>query len=210
MKEAVVFVHGIWMTGLELLVLRRRVAACGYVVYPFHYPSLRCSPRQNAERLNAFLQRLDHEVIHLVAHSLGGIVVLHLFDAFPDQKPGRVVMLGTPVRGSVVAERLARSRWTRPFLGRAIEQGLLGDAPRWNSPRELGMIAGTRGIGIGDVLLLGRLPRPNDGTVRLAATETSGLSDRLEVPHSHFGMLYARDVARAICSFLQTGRFRSG
>jgi pimeloyl-ACP methyl ester carboxylesterase len=208
MKEAVVFVHGIWMTGLELLVLRRRVAACGYAVCQFHYPSLRRSPRQNAERLHAFLQGLDYEVIHLVAHSLGGIVVLHLFDAFPDQKPGRVVMLGTPVRGSVVAQRLARCALTRPLLGRAIEQGLLGDEPRWDSPRELGMIAGTRGIGIGEVLLLGRLPRPSDGTVSLAATETSGLSDRLEVPHSHFGMLFARDVARAVCNFLKTGRFR--
>lgn len=210
MKEAVVFVHGIWMTGLELLPLRRRVERCDYATYLFHYPSLRRTPRQNAARLNAYLQNLDHEVIHLLGHSLGGIVVLHLFAAFPQQKPGRVVMLGTPLRGSAVAQHLARYRLPRRLLGRATVEGLLGDAPQWQAPRELGMIAGYRGLGIGDLLLGGRLPRPNDGTVSVAETQTDGLQDRLEVPHSHFGMLLSRRVAQAVCNFLQTGRFETG
>jgi len=206
-NEAVVFVHGVWMTGVEMAVLRHRVRDCGYRVYQFRYPSVRKTPRENARALNAFLRRIAAPVVHLVAHSLGGIVVLHLFDRFPDQKPGRVVLIGTPVRGSEAAREMVRHPWLRPLLGQSLQQGLLGDAPRWREQRELGIIAGTRGIGIGRVLTGGRLPEPNDGTVELAATETSGVTDRLELPHGHNALLFAKATAEAVCRFLQTGSF---
>ncbi len=206
-NEAVVFVHGVWMTGAEMAVLRRRVRDCGFRVHQFRYPSLRKPPRENARALNAFLRRLDAPVVHLVAHSLGGIVVLHLFDRYPEQKPGRVVLIGTPVRGSEAAREMARHPWLRPLLGRSVQQGLLGDAPRWRADRELGIIAGTRGLGIGLVLTAGRLPEPNDGTVELAATETSGVTDRLELPHGHNALLFVKATAEGVCRFLRTGRF---
>ncbi len=206
-SEAVVFVHGVWMTGAEMTVLRHRVRDCGYRVFQFRYPSLRKPPRENAAALNAFLRRIDAPVIHLVAHSLGGIVVLHLFDAFPDQKPGRVVLIGTPVRGSAAAREMTRHPWLRPLLGASVKQGLLGDAPRWREPRDLGIIAGTRGFGIGKVLTAGNLPEPNDGTVELAATETGGVTDRLELSHGHNALLFAKETAQAVCRFLEAGRF---
>ena len=206
-NEAVVFVHGVWMTGAEMAVLRHRVRDCGYRVYQFRYPSLRKPPRENARALNAFLRRIDAPVVHLVAHSLGGIVVLHLFDRYPDQKPGRVVLIGTPVRGSETAREMARHPWLRPLLGQSVQQGLLGDAPRWREDRDLGIIAGTRGLGIGQVLTAGRLPKPNDGTVELAATETLGVTDRLELPHGHNALLFVKATAEAVCRFLRTGRF---
>lgn len=206
-REMVVFLHGIWMVGAELSLLRHRVGLCGFDSRQFRYQSLRKTPRENAAALNGFLRRLDADVIHLVGHSLGGIVILHLFHDFPEQKPGRVVMMGTPVRGSLVAEQILHSGWLRPVLGRSTEQGLLGDAPRWDAPRELGMIAGIKGVGVGVLLTLGKLPGPHDGTVRLVATRTSGLADHLVVPHTHTGMLFSRAVAQAVCRFLQTGGF---
>lgn len=206
--ETVVFVHGVWMTGAEMSVLRHRVRDCGYRVVQFRYPSVRRTPRENARALNAFLRRIDAPVIHLVAHSLGGIVVLHLFDAFPEQKPGRVVLIGTPVRGSAAARELARHPWLRPLLGASLQQGLLGDAPRWRGDRDLGIIAGTRGLGVGVVLTAGRLPEPNDGTVELDATRTAGVTDRLELPHGHNALLFVKETAEAVCRFLATGRFR--
>ncbi len=209
MEQAAVLVHGIWMTGLEMAPLAWRLRRCGFIPRTFHYPSVRRAPRENAARLDAFLATLPEPVIHLVGHSLGGIVVAHLFDAFPDQKPGRVVMLGAPLRGSAVAARLARTPWGRAILGRSVEQGLLGGAPRWHGARDLGLIAGTRSLGVGTLVALGRLPRPNDGTVELAATRCDGAREHLVVRHSHFGMLYARDVAAAVCDFLHHGRFQA-
>lgn len=205
MREAVVFVHGIWMTGLELAALRARVRACGYAVHQFRYHSLLHAPPENATRLDAYLKRIDADVIHLVAHSLGGLVVLHLFDLHPMQRPGRVVLLGTPLKGSAVARRLAGNFVTRPLVGNSIRRGLLGDVPRWKGMRELGMIAGSRGVGAG--MLLGGLERPHDGTVSVAETRSPEINAHLVVPHSHFGMLFSRDVAALVCGFLRNGVF---
>ena len=208
MREAVVLIHGIWMTGTEMLLLRRRLNRCDFDCYNYRYQSTRRSPRENATNLNSFLQEIPANIIHLVAHSLGGIVLLHLFDSYPQQKPGRVVMLGTPIRGSQAAQKIASSQWLRHILGRSVESGLLGDAPRWQSDRELGMIAGTEGFGLGKLITLGKLQQPNDGTVRLTATCSSGIKDHLALPYSHTGMIFAKPVAKAVCQFLRTGSFK--
>lgn len=207
MREAVVFIHGIWMTGLEMSLLRRRVAACGYDCHQFHNHSLLSTPRQNATRLDQYARRIDADVIHFVGHSLGGIVLMHLFADHPEQKPGRVLLLGSPLKGSALAMMLNRNPITRMFLGRAIHQGLLGDAPRWKGNRQLGMIAGNRGIGAATILMLGQLPSPNDGTVAVRETSAEGITRHLQAPYSHFGMLLATPVAEAACKFLRTGEF---
>ncbi len=206
MREAVVFVPGIWMPAWEFLLLRRYIAGQGYDCYYFQNRSLLLSPRANAQRLQELLNRLDVEVIHLVAHSLGGLVVLHLFDLMPVQKPGRVVMMGTPIKGSEVARGMSRNMLLCPLLGKSIQQGLLGDVPRWKGHSQLGMIAGSRRMGIGG-LLFGNLQQPSDGTVALAETRSADVSMHLTVPYGHSGMLFSTQVAAAICSFLKKGDF---
>lgn len=205
--ETVVLVHGIWMTGLEMSLLRYRIGRCGYRTRLFRYPSVRRSPIENAVALSGFLQRLGDGKVHLLGHSLGGLVICHLLADSPTQNIERVVMLSSPLRGSALARRLARSRWTRWLLGRSIERGLLGDLPACVVPNGLGMIAGTQGFGIGWLFGGSVLPRPNDGTVALEETEHPAVTDRLIVPHGHFALLFAREVADATCGFLRHGRF---
>lgn len=204
-REGVVLVHGVWMPGWEMSLLWRRLDRCGYDARLFHYPSLRCTPAQSAQRLQQFLALLPHATLHLVAHSLGGIVLLHFFRRYPDQRPGRVVLLGTPARGSGVAARLHGLPVLRGVLGRSTDQGLLGGAPPWEGRRELGVIAGVLGIGVGR--LIGGLGEPSDGTVALAETRIEGAADVLQVRASHTGLLFSGEVAAATCRFLREGRF---
>ena len=206
MKEVVVLVHGIWMTGLEMAMLGRRIRQAGFDVRQFHYHSLLKAPADNALALNRFLQAVDADVIHIVAHSLGGIVVTHLFDRFPGQKPGQIIMLGTPLQGSGAARNYYRWWLLRPLLGKSIQRGLFGDIPRWKGARKLCMIAGNRGFGIGN-LLPGSLSEPNDGTVALEETRSRDVNEHLEVPCSHFGMLFSRRVADEVVGCLKTGGF---
>lgn len=208
MREAVVLVHGIWMVGLEMLWLKRNLRRCGFECHQFFYRSLVRAPQINAGRLNQYLKAIDADIIHLVGHSLGGIVVLHLFEQEPLQKPGRVVMMGTPLEGSEIAKRLHRLLITRPLLGRSVVRGLLGDQPRWKETRELGMIAGTRGVGLGN-LLFGGLEPPSDGTVAVRETRSPEINVHLSVPYSHAGMLWSSRVADAVCQFLKTGDFEA-
>lgn len=204
-SEAVVLVHGIWMPELVMALLGRRLERCGFRSVLFGYPSRGASPAENAARLDAFIRGLEVERAHLLAHSLGGLLVLHLLDRFPRQPPGRVLLLGSPVLGSGVAKLLASRRGLAWLLGNSGEQGLLGDAPGWRGERDLGVIAGTRGFGIGS--LVGGIAEPNDGTVAVAETRVADAVDCLWLPVSHSGLVLSRQVADACCRFLREGRF---
>ncbi len=206
MRVAVVLVHGLWMRGWELVLLGHRLRGCGFRCHRFPYPGLRSTPAANARRLHAYLQGLDADLIHLVGHSLGGIVLAHLFEIEPLQRPGRVLMLGTPLAGSAMARRVHARALLRPLLGRSVQRGVLGGAPAWRAGRALGMIAGTRGVGL-SALMLGGLQGPHDGVVAVSETRAVGVCAHLQVPYSHVGMLFAAPVAEAVCRFLRDGEF---
>jgi len=207
MREAVVLIHGIWLTGFELKPLAVRLKRSGFETQHFSYPSIRRTPRENAERLHQRLQTVDADIVHLVGHSLGGVVILHLFDRFPLQRPGRVLMLGSPLKSCLVAQRLSRIQIAGKLLiGRAGDGGLLGCLPKWRGQRPLGVIAGSKSIGIGRVFVPD-LPTPNDGTVAVEETRIPGIDMHLIGPWTHLSMLFSPEVAEASCAFLKTGRF---
>ncbi|HEY7840488.1 MAG TPA: alpha/beta hydrolase, partial [Gammaproteobacteria bacterium] len=85
--ETVVLVHGLWVNGTDMTVLRRRLAQAGYDPRQFSYPSVSEPPAANAMALQAFVRELDAERVHFVGHSLGGIVLRHLFHDYPEQRP---------------------------------------------------------------------------------------------------------------------------
>ena len=105
----VVFVHGLWMNGLETLCLRRRLQRLGFTPRVFHYRSMSAELARVVDDLSAQLAHLPPPV-HLVGHSLGGLMLLRLFELRPGQPPGRVVLMGAPARGSQAARSV--SRWT--------------------------------------------------------------------------------------------------
>lgn len=206
-SSVVVLIHGIWMSGLEMRLLGWRLHRCGFTCRYFGYASLRQTPKQNALRLEKYLAQIDSPIVHLVAHSLGGIVLAHLLSYFPPKRPGRVVMLGSPLQGSATARYLSNKRTLRWFLGRSVVEGLLGGIPDSYSERQVGMLAGTRGFGVGYILASGRLRKPHDGVVSVSETRSSLVNDHHTVPTSHTGMLFSANVARQICHYLQHGCF---
>ncbi len=159
----------------------------------------------SAVRLQVFLQEVDTPVVHFVGHSLGGLVIRRLFNDFPDQRPGRIVTLGTPHQGSRIARTLGSHSASRWILGRSLEGGLLGELPPWSGERELGSIAGT--MSIGSAWVVPGLPSPNDGTVAEVETQLSNMADHVTVRTSHMGLLLSSEAARQVCAFLRTGRF---
>ncbi len=204
-RELVVLVHGIWMSGLEMTMLSRRLRHSGFITRRFSYPSLKSAPAENADALYQYIKQQRAGRVHLVAHSLGGIVLLHLFERYTDLPPGRLVLMGSPVQGSAVARRLDGSSLTRFLLGRSGERGLLGDVPEWSGERELGVISGCDGFGVGSVV--GGVTGPGDGTVATAETTLPEACDHCLIPTSHMGMVISPAVAMEVSTFLQTGRF---
>ena len=186
-------------------LLAQRLRGCGYTVVRFSYLSLARTVSENAARLGALLAALNAPVIHLAGHSLGGLVILRLLLDKPDLPPGRVVLFGTPYTGSYAARRLVGHAATRWLLGNSYEGGLRGNGPSWQGGRELGVIAGSRSLGLG--WLAPGLGKPNDGTVAVVETHVPGANAELILPVSHTGMLFSTEVAGAVCRFLHTGQF---
>ncbi|ADH87197.1 alpha/beta fold hydrolase [Desulfurivibrio alkaliphilus] len=205
-QPAVILVHGIWMTGLEMGLLARRLRADGFVCYRFPYSSLRHSPGHNADNLADFVGQLAprHPVIHLLGHSLGGRIIELTLCRHRLPAPGRVLTLGTPFTGSHIARRLARHPLSKMLLG-ASAPLLLTAVPRWQHQRPLGVIAGDHGLGIG--LFFPGMPKPHDGTVALEETFLKGAAARFTVHTAHLPMLFNREVATLAAAFLQTGAF---
>ena len=204
-RDAVVLIHGLWMPAVVMAVLARRLRHAGWTTFIFPYSSRHAAPRQSAAALAAFIQGINASQVNFVAHSLGGLILMRFFQDYPGQRPGRVVLLGTPYLGSHVARRLSRHVWGRRLCGLSLDGALLGDGPRWSGGRDLGVIAGTRPIGMG--WLTPGLPKPNDGTVAVGETAVTDRADHINLPVTHAGLLFSAAVARQVAHFLATGRF---
>ena len=215
MRGTVLFVHGLWMSGAESFVLRRHLAAQGLRLRIFPYSSLAESMDQVARRcarMALSLARRTLQPVHLVGHSLGGIVLYRMFETGllePNRFSGdfcRVVFMGTPARGSQSAHRLAAMGPIGRLLGGVGTRDLLNGLPeRWPFAPQLGLVAGTNGRGLG--YLLARLEGPNDGTVSVAETRLEGATDQCTLPVTHTGLCLSAAVAAQVGAFLEHGQF---
>ena len=204
---AVVYVHGLWMPGHESALLRRRLAAeRGCRLNVFRYDSVHEGMAQIAARLHALLVPIEAPQVHLLGHSLGGLVILRCLERYPMAQSGRVVFMGTPSAGSRAARRLGLWAWGRRALGRPVAEELLVErSRRWDVGRELGIIAGTLPLGLARLLVT--FGEANDGVVAVSETRLEGAADWMSVPVNHAGLVLSARVARETGSFLEHGRF---
>ena len=206
--EAVVLVHGLWLHGVAFAAQRRRLARCGFAVHAFSYPSVRRGLAANSDELARYVARLPAASIALLGHSLGGLIVLDMLARNPDPRIRRVVLMGSPCAGSHCADTLLRLPLLSAIVGRSLADAAARKA--WQAPAgvEVGVLAGSRGVGLGR--LIPGLPSPNDGTVAVAETRLAGSRDAITLPVSHSEMLVSPECARQVAAFLDTGSFDHG
>ena len=204
--DTVVLVHGLWVHGIAMALMRRRIAHQGFRALVYSYPSMRLTLAENAERLARYCRELDAPHVSLVGHSLGGLIVLRMLEYGPEFTPGRIVLTGAPVSESFAAQRLARLPGGRAALGRSLPEWLESRRPALDRRLEIGVIAGRLPVGIGR-LVAPDLPAPSDGVVSVAETRLPAMRDHVVLNVSHSGMLVSREVAHQICAFLRTGAF---
>ncbi len=204
---SVILVHGLWLPGPELFFLRRRLRAAGFRTYRFSYRSVADDLDKNAAQLAAFIAAKADEELHLVGHSLGGIVILRMLELTPRACSGRVVCLGSPLRSSVAGRAFATYPGGSALLGKSMAAFFAaGPMERWSGTQDLGLIAGDSPLGLGQ--LISSLPSPHDGTVAVEETRLEGATEHIVLPVSHLSMLWSGGVAEQVVSFLSSGRFR--
>jgi len=199
-QTTVVLVHGLWIGPRSMSLIARRLRRHGFDVAVFAWETTREIPDEAAARLARQLENLGGKVLHFVGHSMGGMVLAHLLMTYRPERVGRVVLLGSPLSGSE-AGRGVIDRRLGAILGAAATP-LHEGGFEWPRDVPLAIIAGVNRCGPGNIL--GRLPRPNDGTVTVAETRVRGVTPRL-LNVTHLGLLTSREVLRETAIFLRDG-----
>ena len=197
-QQAVVLVHGLWMNRWTFRWIAKYLQTKGYKVYRFGYKTTTRPFEFNMQKLKAFVNSRKEETVHLVVHSMGGILSMR---SLPEiRKNGKLVMLGSPINGSQAATAMGQKKWTAWMLKHAtepLENGVVDP----DVFRDSLMIAGTsNSIGISRIVT--KLPKPNDGTVALHETQADWIGLHKTEKTNHFRMLFHKNIKQKISDFL--------
>lgn len=146
--------------------------------------------------------------VHLVTHSLGGLLVRLYLQQAALPAGSRVVMLAPPNQGSAVADRV-RGWWVYRLLTGVVGQQL-GTGPdalvRALHPvsAEIGVIAARQSL---HPWFSRWMAGPGDGVVSLSSARLAEMRDFVVVTSTHTLMLFSPLVRRQVLRFLAEGRF---
>ena len=120
-QDIVVLLHGLGGTRLDMWRMAGRLKRRGFKVKNFGYRSVGNRIETHAKRLGVFLNDLCEKepgtTIHLVTHSMGGIITRTMLTEYDFDCLGRVVMITPPHQGSHAARKLNRFiGWLTPSL----------------------------------------------------------------------------------------------
>lgn len=178
----------------------------GFAPSAFSYRSRSRSLDHNVAELAKYIDALPGTgPVHLVGHSLGGIMIMQTLATHTFKHLGRVVMVGTPFQGSAPAQKLKNMRFGPLLLGKTIVQWQGVHAKDLPPGLEVGTIAGTSPLGMGRVWA--ELESPHDGTVSLNETHVPFATDRTVMKVTHSEMLISPAVTAQIVQFLESGKF---
>jgi pimeloyl-ACP methyl ester carboxylesterase len=201
----IVLVHGLWNRGWSMTAMAKRLRSRDHQVIVFSYPTRGDDMDGHADDLYTLLTRTKADALHLVGHSMGGLVILNMLSRHDDLPPGRVVLMGSPVKGSGAVKRLEKLPGQKFLFGK-VRDNLLQGVEYTPQGRETGVICGTRALGFGQIS--GRPDEPNDGSVTVSETQLDGLTDSIELPVAHSEMLVSTEVVEQVEQFLLYGMFR--
>jgi triacylglycerol lipase len=214
----IVLIHGLGLGPWSMKRIERTLLKEGYRVTNLDYDSRRV-PLEELTSVWLPSQLLQHGIeltadappLYFVTHSMGGILLRgYLHQSGVPANMRRVVMLAPPNQGSSLVDRIGD--WRAFKLSTGINGQKLStrpdsfprQLPPWPSGPELGILAGNRPI---NPLLAYWTGGPGDGKVRVSETRLEGMTDHLEVPHSHTWIQYRRSAIKQVTTFLREGRF---
>ncbi len=197
-KDTVVLIHGLGGNRIDMWPIGRRLKRLGFKVRNWGYRSIGNRIETHADRLAeelAELERQGSERIHLVTHSMGGIIARTMFSKHKVENVGRVVMLAPPHQGSHVARKLTRYiGWLSPSLNQLSDSADsfvngLPNSFKLNSI-EFAIVESTK-----------------DRVIAQGGVHLDGYRDYARVDHHHGVLTYYSKTIRLVEDFLVHGKF---
>lgn len=199
--EKVILLHGLGRTKRSMRKMARALEAAGFETIVIGYPS-------TEKTIEALVYLIFEQLpaapakLHFVGHSLGGVLAKRVTKRLPPERRGRIVQLGAPNFGSVIAERVAVFG---SIIGPALAQ-LTPNSGEDDAGLEIGAIAGTAAIPAYG--LITGIEGENDGKVSVAsAWGNASENNRIAFPVTHSMMMLNNEVIDVTVTFLKTGRF---
>jgi len=189
----VVLIHGFGGTNASWCVIAQALRDRGVTIDTMTYPPLGSSVEQLADQLASAVKRIlsqtGAEKVHLVGHSLGGVVIAQaIAGGGLDGVVDTVVTLGSPFGGSPWADVLPINDIVRALRPGSPLLSRLASAP---IPIDIRWLAVTAAL---DVIVPGRRSVPSHAGVETITVNGVG----------HLGMLESRRVVDCILDALPT------
>ncbi len=209
-SPGVVLLHGLARTSRSLRKMERALQDAGFATLNLDYASRLRPIEALVEDIHPAISGFAESAgsLHVVTHSMGGLLARAYLARYRPTGLRRIVMLGPPNNGSQVADVLKDMALFRALYGPAGQQigtrqtdlfaGLLPDCA-------VGIIAGNRTLD--PIASFFIVPRPNDGRVSVVSTKLEGMTDHIVLETSHSLMLRNRDAIAQTIAFLRDGRF---
>lgn len=191
----VVFIHGLAAHRVLFMPMARKIRKLGFSTSTFGYPSWWWSIEHHGKQFARYLEKLEADTeiqkFHIVAHSMGGIVTRQAILNRDFTKLHRIVMLGSPNRGSPVARAIST---VLPFLKTLRQvsshhESFVNQLPEPNGV-EIGILAARY-----------------DRVIPESCSHLKSESDYISIFSGHNGLLIRPTAIKQIGQFLVNGRF---
>lgn len=211
--KTVVLIHGYNKDESDMFTLKSNLTDLGYNCVSINLPTRfgtldDCNKVLQSELSKMLPSMSEQQQIHLVGHSMGGLIIRSYLakNSFPNI--GRCVLIAPPNRGSKLADLAHKifppvSKIFKP-LSDLKTNGTQIPKPVSIPCPEIGVIAGNKSN-----LLLGiLLSNENDGRVEVDSTKLEGMKDFIVKRYGHKEIHHKYDIAILIDNFLRNGSFQ--
>ncbi len=203
--ETVILIHGLWRSIWAMEPLAKHLHSQGYNTVNLAYSSINKPMDYVIDSIGKEVASyLEKGTVHLVTHSLGGIIAREILPTLPRENLGRMVMLAPPNQGSEIINWLEEKSAPRFTLGPV---GLKLGADQITAPKvpdhiDTAVIMGNKCL----IPFFKKLiPGASDGIVSVERGKVEGMNQFHTLKADHTFIVSEPDVLNMTLSFLQTG-----